>query len=233
VTPPDRAPERRQLAGAAEALDLALSDAQCEQLLDFRDRLLKWNAVYNLSALRDPETMLTQHVVDSLGVIPGMRRVVRDRGFGEAGPVRVVDVGSGGGLPGVVIAIVEPQWRVDCVDAVAKKVAFVRQIGFELTLPHLGARHARIESWHRARDFGGQYDIVISRAFAALGDFVRLSAELRAPDGVWAAMKGAVPQDEIDALPSALTVFHVEPVTLPGLDLKRCLVWMEPGKKTP
>jgi 16S rRNA (guanine527-N7)-methyltransferase len=136
----------------------------------------------------------------------------------------VLDVGSGGGLPGVVLALMRPALDVTCVDAVGKKAAFVRQVAGALALPNLHAVHGRVEAL-RAPPF----ELVTSRAFASLADFVRLTRPLLAPGGSWLAMKGKLPADEIAALPADVTVFHVEPIGVPGLDAERCLVWIKPN----
>jgi 16S rRNA (guanine527-N7)-methyltransferase len=136
----------------------------------------------------------------------------------------VLDVGSGGGLPGVVLALVEPDLQVTCVDTVAKKAGFIRQVSAELGLPKLRAEHARVE----ALDASQPYDFVTSRAFASLRDFVTLTRHLLAPGGAWLAMKGAEPADELAALPLDIDVFHVEQLAVPGLDARRCIVWMRP-----
>jgi 16S rRNA (guanine527-N7)-methyltransferase len=214
----DAAAERRErLEGAAAALGLTLDATTTERLLGYVDLLQRWNATYNLTAVRDPDEMLTQHVVDCLAVIGPLER--------QLGPVgrRVLDVGSGGGLPGVVIAATRPQDSVVCVDAVGKKAAFVRQAALELALPNLSAEHARVEKL-RAPPF----DVVTSRAFAALPDFVRLTRQHLSASGVWMAMKGRWPDEEIADLPADVEMFHVEPLIVPGLAAERCLVWMRP-----
>ena len=180
--------------------------------------LAKWNAAYNLTAVRDPAQMRIQHLADCLAVVEPLRRQL-----GAAVPARILDVGSGGGLPGVVLAIADPAWDVTCVDAVGKKAAFVRQVAAELALPNLHAEHTRVEALGTA-----SFDVITSRAFGSLGDFVRSTRPLLAPRGVWMAMKGRRPDDEIAALPADVAVFHVEPLTVPGLDAERCLVWMRP-----
>lgn len=205
------------LQSDAAALGWALEPAAAERLAGFRALLAKWNDTYNLTALRDPAQMRTQHLADCLAVVAPLRRHAAGR------PLRVLDVGSGGGLPGAVLAAVEPRWDVTCVDTVGKKAAFVRQVAAELGLPNLHAEHARVEAL-RAPPF----DVVTSRAFSSLADFVRLTRALLAPRGVWMAMKGKQPADEIAALPADVEVFHVEPLTVPGLDAERCLVWMRP-----
>jgi 16S rRNA (guanine527-N7)-methyltransferase len=214
----DGLPERLQ-AGLAE-LSLTLTDAQQRHLVDYLALLVQWNRVYNLTALRDPAQMLTQHILDSLAVIPPLRRHLYSTQQSRAQPVRLLDVGSGGGLPGVVIAICQPDVAVTCVDAVAKKAAFVQQAAGVLGLPNLTGEHARVEN------LTGPFDIVTSRAFASLADFTALSRGVLAEGGVWLAMKGKRPDAEIAELPPSLEVFHVEPLTVPGLDAQRCLVWL-------
>ena len=213
----DRAERLRQ--GAA-ALGLALDEAAQTRLLAYLDLLAKWNRVYNLTALRDPVQMLTHHLLDSLAVVAPLRRHTQGR------PARLLDVGSGGGLPGVVIAICCPEIAVTCVDAVAKKAAFVQQAAGELGLGNLVGRHARVEAVCEP------FDIIVSRAFASLTDFVNWSRGALAEQGVWLAMKGKRPDDEIAALPAGAEVFHVEPLQVPGLDAERCLVWLRPTGST-
>lgn len=198
-------------AGAAE-LGLTLDDRQCERLLAYGALILKWNKVYNLTALRDPATVMTHHLLDSLSVIAPMKRE-------RAVATRLLDVGAGAGLPGVVIAIMRPDIDVTCLDAVAKKTAFVQQVAAELKLPNLRGLHARVET------LSGSYDVISSRAFASLPDFYIGSMQLMACEGVWLAMKGKVPSDELAALPPGVDVFHVEQLTVPGLDAERCIVW--------
>lgn len=192
-----------------------LPDAQADTLLAYLALLQRWNAHYNLTAVRDPAQMLTQHLADCLAVIGPLRRETGDA------PVRLLDVGSGGGLPGVVIAALNPHIEVTCVDTVGKKAAFVQQAAGELRLTNLHAAHARVEQL-RAAPFG----VITSRAFASLADFVALSRERLAPGGVWLAMKGRTPTAEIDALPADIDVFHVEQLQVPGLAAERCIVWM-------
>jgi 16S rRNA (guanine527-N7)-methyltransferase len=204
------------LRSGAQALGLVLSDAQIQHLLDYAALIQKWNKVYNLTALRDPADMLTHHLLDSLTAIAPLRRHTQGQ------PIRVLDVGSGGGLPGVVLAICMPELNVSCVDTVAKKAAFVQQVAVSLKLPNLRGLHARVES------LTDPYQVICSRAFASLPDFVTWSRSALAEGGVWMAMKGKHPQGEIDALPIDVQVFHVEPLTVPGLDVERCMVWMKP-----
>jgi 16S rRNA (guanine527-N7)-methyltransferase len=204
------------LRSGVQALALALSDTQIQRLLDYAALIQKWNKVYNLTALRDPADMLTHHLLDSLTAIAPLTRHTQGQ------PLRVLDVGSGGGLPGVVLAICLPELNVTCVDTVAKKAAFVQQVAVSLKQPNLRGLHARVESLTEP------YQVICSRAFASLPDFVTWSRSALAEGGVWMAMKGKHPQDEIDALPQDVKVFHVEPLTVPGLDVERCMVWMRP-----
>lgn len=176
----------------------------------------RWNTAYNLTSVRDPAQMRVQHLADCLAVVAPLRRHLGDRAS-----VRILDVGSGGGLPGVVLAVSEPGWQVTCVDAVGKKAAFMRQVAGELALPNLHAEHARVEALRAA-----PFDVITARAFSSLAELVNLTRPLLAEGGVWTAMKGRRPDDEIAALPAAIDAFHVEPVTVPGLDADRCLVWM-------
>ena len=214
-------PQQQRLAEGATALGLSLAPAQHAQLLAYLDLLAKWNKVYNLTAVRDPAEMLTHHLLDSLAVIAPLVRHT------QGGAARVLDVGSGGGLPGVVIAICCPEMSVACVDAVAKKAAFVQQAAGVLGLSNLRGVHARVES------ITEPYDVITSRAFATLADFTQWSAGSLGEDGVWMAMKGKHPTDEMAGLPPSVAVFHVEQLTVPGLDAERCLIWMRPAKPSP
>lgn len=208
------------LRAAANTLGVTLNDQQLDQLLGYIDWLAKWNKVYNLTALRDRHEMLTHHLIDSLSVVPALQRHLATRGTASV-PATVLDVGSGGGLPGVVLAIALPEAvRVTCVDTVAKKAAFVQQVAAALRLPNLKGLHSRVE--HITTPF----DVVTSRAFASLPDFTTWSRTALAPNGVWMAMKGKHPSTELAALGTDITVFHVEQLTVPGLDAERCVVWM-------
>lgn len=207
------------IAEACHSLGLAPSPAQLDQLAGFLALLQRWNATYNLTALRDPAQMLTHHLADCLAVVGPVRARLGDR------HARVLDVGSGGGLPGAVLAIMLPSLDVTCVDTVGKKAAFIRQVGMEQKLRNLRAEHARVESMR-----GLGFDLVTSRAFASLGDFVRLTRGRLAEGGIWMAMKGKHPADELAGLPADVDVFHVEPLAVPGLDAERHLVWMRPTK---
>ncbi|HEY9095535.1 MAG TPA: 16S rRNA (guanine(527)-N(7))-methyltransferase RsmG [Hydrogenophaga sp.] len=212
---------RATLMDGLQSLGLALEEAQVSQLLDYLALLQKWNKVYNLTALRDPAEMLTHHLLDSLAAVGPLRRQT------DGQPVRLLDVGSGGGLPGVVIAIVCPQIDVSCVDTVGKKAAFIQQAAATLKLPNLRGVHARVETL--TAEQGGGFDVVCSRAFASLVDFTAWSRAALKPGGVWMAMKGKHPEEELAALPPTVAVFHVEQLQVPGLDAERCIVWMRPN----
>ena len=221
------AAHRITLVSAASTLGLDLADARIALLLAYMDWLHKWNKVYNLTALRHPDEMLSHHLIDSLTAIaPLQRHIANQRQQGalpQTGPVHVLDVGSGGGLPGVVLAICLPDdVRVTCVDTVNKKAAFIQQVAVALRLPNLKGLHARVETVQ------GGFDVVTSRAFASLVDFTAWSRKALQPGAVWMAMKGKHPATELAALPADVEVFHVEPLQVPGLDAERCIVWMRP-----
>ncbi|MDG5974156.1 16S rRNA methyltransferase GidB [Hydrogenophaga taeniospiralis CCUG 15921] len=209
------------LTSGLRALGLQLSDEQVSLLLDYLALLQKWNKVYNLTAVRDPAEMMTYHLLDSLAAIGPLLRQTGGQ------PVKLLDVGSGGGLPGVVIAITCPQIDVTCVDTVGKKAAFIQQAAAALKLPNLRGVHARVESL-RAEE-GAGFDVVCSRAFASLVDFTAWSSPALKPGAVWMAMKGKHPSEEIAALPASVAVFHVEQLVVPGLDAERCIVWLRPS----
>ena len=208
------------LAEGISALGLSMSEGVQERLLDYMALIQKWNKVYNLTALRDPQEILMHHLLDSLSAIgPLMRQAAS---FDEA--FSFLDVGSGGGLPGVVIAICCPKVKVTCVDTVSKKAAFVQQVAASLKLVNLKGLHARVET------LTGPFDVIGSRAFASLPDFINWSSGALAPKGIWMAMKGKLPVEEMAALPPTAQVFHVEQLQVPGLDAERCVIWM---KKSP
>ena len=206
---------RATLEAAATQLGHTLTTTQVDQLLAYLALLQKWNKVYNLTAVRDPAQMLSHHLVDSLSALPPLLR--------HGAPGRLMDVGAGGGLPGAVIAICCPGTDVSCVDAVAKKATFIQQVAAELKLPNLHGVHSRVEQLKTA-----PFGVITSRAFASLADFTALTRQHLAEGAVWMAMKGQHPADEIAALSADVDVFHVEQLTVPGLDAQRCIVWMRP-----
>jgi 16S rRNA (guanine527-N7)-methyltransferase len=221
---------KTKLEAAAHSLGLTLTPQQIDALLAYLALIQKWNKVYNLTAIRDPAEMLTHHLLDSLAIIVPLRIRLAGLAYEQDGAdeaaanpylYRLLDVGAGAGLPGVVIAICCPEIHVTCVDAVAKKMAFVQQVATELKLPNLKALHARVETLTQ------KYDIITSRAFATLADFVAGSqAALALQTGIWLAMKAKDTAAEIANLPANVDVFHVEQLTVPGLDAERCIVWM-------
>lgn len=204
-----------QLRQGSADLGLTLGDQQIAQLLSYHALIQKWNKVYNLTAVRDPAEMLTHHLLDSLAIVAPLLRQT------AGAATNLLDVGAGAGLPGVVVAICCPQVSVTCVDAVAKKMAFVQQVATELKLPNLRALHSRVESLTQG------FDVITSRAFATLADFVSGSRAALKPAGVWLAMKGRDTSVEVAALPGDVNVFHVEQLTVPGLEAERCIVWMK------
>jgi len=214
----DDAAAAQRLERACGELGLDLDASRRRLLLDYLRELQRWNRTYNLTALRDPGRMLVQHVFDSLAALGPISQELA----GTAEP-SVMDVGSGGGLPGIVLAAARPDWRVCCVDAVEKKTAFVRQMAGVLRLPGLSARHARVQTIAPA-----QCDLVVSRAFASLEDFAALAGRHVRPGGTLLAMKGRVPDEEIAALHERQPwqVQRVQPLAVPELDAQRCLIWM-------
>ncbi|MDX3906245.1 MAG: 16S rRNA (guanine(527)-N(7))-methyltransferase RsmG [Pigmentiphaga sp.] len=207
-----------QLESDCAALRLPLDHSRIDLLLNYLAQMLRWNRTYNLTAIRAPEQMLLHHITDSLAVVPELAQ----RLAGQS--AKILDVGSGGGLPGVVLAICCPEWDVRCVDAVEKKTAFVQHVAGVLRLPNLQAIHARVEELEPE-----DCDVVISRAFASLHDFAALAGRHVKPGGVLAAMKGHPPEEEMQSLKDQ-GLWRVEGVTtlyVPRLSARRCLVWMD------
>jgi 16S rRNA (guanine527-N7)-methyltransferase len=204
-----------------EQLGIAVTDAQRQKLLDYVALLGKWNAVYNLTAIRDPRQMLIQHILDSLAIIPFITR--------RTGPQSALDVGSGGGLPGIVMAIVLPDWQVTLNDIVHKKTAFQSQAKLQLGLTNLSVVTGRVENLHPGVEVPGLFDVIVSRAFAELSDFVTLARHLVAGNGrIW-AMKGIRPDAEIARLPADTKVCYIERLRVPMLDAERHLIEIEIG----
>ncbi len=199
------------LAAGLAALEIDLPADQQDKLLAFRDLLLKWNKTYNLTALRDPEQAISHHLLDSLAILP------------HVGNGPLLDVGSGGGLPGIPLAIAKPELSVSMVDTVQKKATFLQQAAIQLGLKNITAHHARVEQ------MVGQYGQISSRAFAEIGLFISLTRHLLAPGGRWLAMKGTRPDDEIAALPADIVVDRIIPLHVPGLDAERHLIILKAG----
>ena len=196
-----------------------MSPAQVELFVSYIRLIERWNGAYNLTAIRDPRAMAVQHVLDCLAVIRPLRR----RGLTAAGH-RVLDVGSGAGLPGLVIAAMEPDLEIVCVDSVGKKAAFITEAASRLGLRNATGLHRRVESIGASK-----FDVITSRAFSALDAFFGATRPLLAEQGTWLAMKAKRPDTEL-ALITGVT-FHVEPVVVPRLDGERCLVWAMPESK--
>lgn len=214
----DRAVLAQKLAAGAADLPFALSPDEITRLLDFLALLAKWNRVYNLTAVREPEQMLIQHVLDCLAVCPAF-----------AGARNVLDVGAGGGLPGMVLAIWatghNPGMRIAMIDTVNKKTAFLTQVKAELGLANASVLTGRVEQLQVAEKF----DVITSRAFAELADFINWSGHLLEEGGRFIAMKGVAPHEEIARLPQGWRVGELQPVRVPGLQAERHLVVIERG----
>jgi 16S rRNA (guanine527-N7)-methyltransferase len=203
------------LADGVGELGLELNDAQQRKLLDYVALLAKWNNVYNLTAIRDPRQMLIQHILDSLSIVPHLA---------PRGPSSVLDVGSGGGLPGVVLAIVLPDWTITTNDIVHKKTAFQAQAKAELGLSNLSVVTGRVETLRPGAEVPAKFDVIVSRAFAELADFVTLARHLVAEQGAIWAMKGVRPDGEIERLPAGAHVQQIIRLNVPSLDAERHLI---------
>ncbi len=208
----DRNALAKVLAEGVEALRLDLSAQQIEQLLDYLALLFKWNSVYNLTSVRDPMQMVTLHVLDSLAAVPA---------FHDA--KSVLDVGAGGGLPGIVLAIARPEMKVALIDTVHKKTAFLTQVKGELGLSNVTVHTARVEQLQVPHKF----DVITSRAFADLSDFVNWSGQLLEEGGQFIALKGVAPADEQERLPAPWKVTELRPLQVPGLQAERHLVFIK------
>ena len=211
---------RTILLAGLDSLKLNLSQQQVEQLLSYQALIEKWTQVYNLTAVRDPAEMMTHHLLDSLACVPALQSYLRKVGLEEGSCL--LDVGSGAGLPGVVIAICCPTVKVTCVDTVGKKAAFIKQTAISLKLQNLSGLHSRVENITQS------FDVICSRAFASLADFTNLSTNALAVHGAWMALKGKHPVDELLVLPETVAMFHVEHMQVPGLDAERCIIWLRP-----
>ena len=201
--------------GAAK-LTISLSTRQIDKLLDYLALLVKWNSVYNLTSVRDPQQMVIQHLLDAMSAL-----------FAFKGAKKVLDVGTGGGLPGIVIAIwameAEPEMQVHLIDTVKKKTAFLTQVKAELGLEQVTVHSGHVEKLVSENTF----DVITSRAFAELIDFVNLSGHLLEQDGSMIALKGKMPEEEIQRLPLAWRVEKVESLSVPGMQADRHLVWIK------
>ncbi len=200
------------LANGIKELQLDLNQQQHEQLLDYLALLFKWNAVYNLTSVRDPMRMMTHHVLDSLAAVPA---------FDSAR--NVLDVGAGGGLPGMILAIAKPSMKVAMIDTVHKKTAFLTQVKAELGLANVTVYTMRVEDL----EVSDKFDVITSRAFADLSDFVNWSEHVLAENGQFIALKGTAPPEEQERLPQDWKVTELRPLTVPGLDAERHLVFIQ------
>ncbi len=212
-----------QLEALAPRLGLSLTATDRKRLLAYMALIQRWTKVYNLTSVRNTGEMFTHHLLDCLAVVMPMRD---GTGVAGQGALRLLDVGSGAGLPGVILAMLNPAWQVTCVDAVAKKAAFIRQAAAELGLPNLEGVHGRVEVGGTFRK--PEFDLITSRAFASIEDFTTLTRTLLAPGGQWAAMKANLSAEERAAIPADVEMFHVEQLDVPELNEKRCLVWLKP-----
>jgi 16S rRNA (guanine527-N7)-methyltransferase len=212
----DRAALAQVLNDGIAAMALAVSPEQQEKLMDYLGLMFKWNSVYNLTSLRDPMQMVTHHLLDSLAAVPAF-----------AGAKNVLDVGAGGGLPGIVLAIVRPDMGESMIDTVHKKTAFLTQVKAQLGLSNVTVYTARVEQLHKEE--GEKFDVITSRAFADLSDFVNWSSHLLAAGGRYIALKGTAPKDEQERLPQAWKVSGVQALEVPRLGAERHLVFIEPA----
>jgi 16S rRNA (guanine527-N7)-methyltransferase len=203
---------RPVLESGLDALCIKLTKEQQDKIIKYLIILSKWNSVYNLTAIRDPKEMMTHHVLDSLSAVPA---------FTEA--QNVLDVGSGGGLPGMILAICYPDKKISMIDTVSKKTAFLNQAKAELGLNNVTVYSARVESLQVNQPF----DVITSRAFSELNNFVNWSQHLLAEGGRFIAMKGVHPQGEMERLPEGWEVKDVRPLTVPGLDAERHLIFIQ------
>ena len=207
---------RQRLCAGLAALPLDLPADAIARLLAYIELLNRWNATYNLSAVRDPLEMVTRHLLDSLAIVPHVR--------GET----LADLGTGAGLPGIPLAIIAPTRKVSLVDSNGKKTRFLRAAVRELGLPNVSIIESRVEG------VPGIFDCITARAFASLADMLGWGGSLLAPDGVWLALKGRFPHDELAALPSGFRVDAVVPLHVPGLDAERHVVVIKrAGAETP
>ena len=202
----DRDSLRRRLVAGLSALSLALDDAAIERLLDYVALLERWNAAYNLTAVRDPAEMVTRHLLDSLAIAPHVTGAT------------LADLGSGAGLPGVPLAIVAPEREILLVDSNGKKARFLREAVRKLALAKTRVAESRVENAE------GTFDCITARAFASLGDMLAWGGHLLAPDGRWLALKGRFPDDELAGIPTAFEVEKTIELKVPGLDAERHLV---------
>ncbi len=216
-----RTAEMSQLMAGASAMGVALSEAQAAKLLDYLDLLQKWNKAYNLTAVRERSAMLVQHLLDSLSILPHLP------------PGDLLDVGSGGGLPGIPLAILQPERSITLIDTVGKKVAFLKQAAMTLGLKNLTAVSDRIESWVPPAEHAAGFTLITARAYATLATLIGQTHRLLAQNGGWYAMKGVFPDAEMAELPPDVVIKAVIPLQVPDLDAARHLIVMAPAGAEP
>jgi len=217
------------LAGLALELDLELAPQQSAQLVAYAELLRRWNRVHNLTSVDSPADLLTHHLLDCLAIVRPMERALARYATGllPGRPVHFLDAGSGAGLPGIPLAVARPHWQGLLVDAVQKKCAFLQQAKVELRLENIAVRHARLESTDL-----GTHDVIVSRAFASLRDFVTLTRPLLRPNGLWIAMKGRNPGTELAELPDDVEAVDTSTLRVPQLAEQRHLVILRPARRT-
>lgn len=226
----DQATPAEQLQQALAEIQLSLSHEKQQALLDYLGLIQKWNQVYNLSAIRDPQTMLSHHLFDCLAIVPLFDRLTTSI---EEGRVRILDVGSGAGLPGLVLAICRPEWHIETIDTVGKKAAFMQQVALQLGLKNVVVHHNRVEKLQAQH--AATYSHITSRAFASLGDFVTLTKGLLRPGGLYVAMKAKVLETkDLQALPIPRRDIAIHPIQVPFLQAERHVVVMpDPAATSP
>lgn len=212
----DRQNLQTLLADGIQEMGLHVSAGQQQQLMDYLSLMFKWNSVYNLTSLRDPVQMVTHHLLDSLAAVPAFKDALN-----------VLDVGAGGGLPGIVLGIMRPDMKVSMIDTVHKKTAFLNQVKAELGLANVSVYTMQVQQLQADEKIGGKFDVITSRAFADLSDFVNWSSHLLAPGGSYIALKGTAPKDEQERVPQEWKVTKVEPLQVPRLGAERHLVYIE------
>jgi 16S rRNA (guanine527-N7)-methyltransferase len=212
-----RVVESAQLIAGATRMGVPLTEAQADKLLEYLDLLQKWNKAYNLTAVRERSAMLTQHLLDSLSIVPHLP------------PGDLLDVGSGGGLPGIPLAILQPERSITLIDTVGKKVAFLKQAAMTLGLKNVQAISTRIESWVPPEAHAGGFALITARAYATLATLVGQTRRLLAPNGGWYAMKGIHPAAEMAELPPDVSVNTVISLDVPDLGAERHLILLAPS----
>jgi 16S rRNA (guanine527-N7)-methyltransferase len=208
----DRAALAQVLSDGINEMKLDITPAQQEKLLDYLALMNKWNSVYNLTSLRDPMQMVTHHLLDSLAAVPAF-----------TGAANVLDVGAGGGLPGIVLAISRPSMKVSMIDTVHKKTAFLKQVKAELDLANVSVHTMKVQDL----EVSDKFDVITSRAFADLSDFLNWSGHLLAEGGKFIALKGTAPAEEQERIPEEWKISGLQPLQVPRLGAERHLIFVE------